>query len=219
MKKITMWIAGLLMGCLVAAQAGATAITGFGAPAGNVSLAGGSVIDFSAAALGSYSQLALGGVTISADAGKTFVITDDLAGSYNTTGRNLQNLQVTGSTGLFDFQFAGPVSAFGFNFGASNEDWLLEALDAGANVLESFTLAQTWFSNAGDYFGIARAGISSARLTQLTHVNDQGIDWILMDNFTFVRDGGQQQVPEPASVLLSCLGLLALAWSRRRVRV
>jgi len=60
---------------------------------------------------------------------------------------------------------------------------------------------------------MATSGIASARLTQLTHVNDAGADWILLDNFSYV---GRNNVPEPETLLLSGLGLFALAASRRR---
>lgn len=214
MKTTRLFLAvGLIVGTGLSAPASASLISGFGLPGSDPSLAGATVVDFSAQTAGTYTSLAVGGVTFGGGNG-TFLVTDNLAGSYNTTGRNLQNEQNQGSTSILNFTFASPASAFGFNFGASNEDWLLEAFDASNNLLESHTLTQTWFSNAGDFFGIAASGIASARATQMTHVNDAGVDWILLDNFSYVA--GRQSVPEPGSLLLIGLGLAGLSMSRRR---
>lgn len=197
----------------VSTNANAALFSGFGLPSSDSALAGATVIDFSAVALGTYTSLSVGGVTFGGGNGN-FVITDSLGGSYNTMGRNFQNLQNQGSASVLNFTFSSAVTAFGFNFGASNEDWKLETFDSGNNLLTSDLLYQTWFSNSGDYFGVATANIASARLTQLTHVADAGVDWILMDNFSFA--GQSNNVPEPESLLLAGLGLAALALSRRQ---
>jgi len=204
----------LIAGLASVSPANASLISGFGLPSSNAALSGATVVDFSSVSAGTYTSLSVGGVTFAGDNGN-FVVTDSLGGSYNSLGRNLQNLQVPGSASILSFSFSSAVSAFGFNFGASNEDWLLEAFDASNNLLESYTLAQTWFSNAGDYFGIASSGISSARATQLTHVNDSGTDWILLDNLSYSANS-TNQVPEPESLALASIALLALGVSRRR---
>lgn len=207
-------IAGLACGLGITSVAQASLISGLGAPSSDAALVGGTVVDFTAETTGTYTSLTVGDVTFSSGSADTFVITDSLGGSYNTTGRNLQNLQVNGSTSVLNFVFASTVSAFGFNFGASNEDWSLEALDSSNSVLESYILPQTWFSNAGDYFGIVASGIASVRLTQLTHVNDAGTDWILLDNFTYVAKN--TDLPEPSVFFLFALGFLGLILKRSR---
>lgn len=204
-------VAGVLATSLPA-NASSALFSGFGLPGSDALLTGATVVDFTSLTAGTYTSLTTGNVTFGGGDGN-FVIADSLGGSFNTQGRNLQNLQAQGSATILDFTFASPVSAFGFNFGASNEDWSLAIFDAGNNLIESQILNQTWFSNAGDYFGMATSGIASARLTQLTHVNDAGADWILLDNFSYV---GRNSVPEPETLLLSGLGLLVLAASRRR---
>ncbi|PKO38000.1 MAG: hypothetical protein CVU33_10405 [Betaproteobacteria bacterium HGW-Betaproteobacteria-6] len=204
-------VAGVLATSLPA-NASSALFSGFGLPSSDALLTGATVVDFTSLTAGIYTSLTTGNVTFGGGGG-SFVITNNLGGDYNTQGRNLQNLHGQGSTTILDFTFASPVSAFGFNFGASNEDWSLAIYDAANNIIESQILNQTWFSNAGDYFGMATSGIASARLTQLTHVNDAGADWILLDNFSYV---GRNNVPEPETLLLSGLGLFALAASRRR---
>lgn len=73
-------IAGLLVGLLGVGHANAALISGTGAPSANAALAGSTTIDFSATSTGTYSSLALAGVTIDAAPGKTFVVTDNLGG-------------------------------------------------------------------------------------------------------------------------------------------
>lgn len=197
----------------IPANAATALFTGFGLPSADPALAGATVIDFSAVAPGTYTSLSVGGVTFGGGNGN-FVITDNLGNSFNTQGRNFQNLQNQGSASVLNFTFSNPVMAFGFNFGASNEDWALETFDSSNNLLTNDLLNQTWFSNSGDYFGVAIANIASARLTQLTNVNDSGVDWILMDNFSYSSQ--TNNIPEPESLLLAGLGLAALANNRRR---
>ncbi len=176
-------------------------------------LTGGTVVDFEAQSLGSFSSLTVGGVTFTPGGGTRGYITTDFAGQYNTTGaQNLQNTYNSGFTTI-TFSFANPTSAFGFNFGASNEDWLLQAYGSGNNLLESYTLPQTWWSNSGDFFGLANSGISYATLTQLTHVNDSAQDWIILDNFTYKSSA---QVPEPSTMLLLGSGLVGFGIYRKR---
>jgi hypothetical protein len=206
---------GMLAGIVAAGPATASLISGFGLPSSNAALSGATVADFTSSTTGTYASLTIGGVTFGGNG--TFVISDNYAGSYNTNGRNLQNEQNPGSASVLEFTFASAVSAFAFNFGASNEDWSLQAFDAGNNLLEGHILTQTWHSNAGDYFGIAAAGIAYARATQLTHVADAGVDHILLDNFSYVA--GQQSVPEPSALALLALALLSLAATRRFARI
>jgi hypothetical protein len=130
----------------------------------------------------------------------------------------MENQNNSNSFNFLRFDFSTPVNAFGFNMGASNEDWILRAYDSSSGILEAFTLPQTWFSNAGDFFGIANPNIAYATLTQVTSVNEPGgIDYIIMDNFKYVT-GQINSVPEPATMLLLGSGLLGLLGFRRKIK-
>lgn len=130
----------------------------------------------------------------------------------------MENQNNSNSFNFLRFDFSTPVNAFGFNMGASNEDWILRAYDSSSGILEAFTLPQTWFSNAGEFYGIANPNIAYATLTQVTSVNESGgIDYIIMDNFKYVT-GQINSVPEPATMLLLGSGLLGLLGFRRKIK-
>lgn len=205
--------AAVLLG--VSAQAFAAPVTSSADPA----LSGGTVIDFESQAPGSFTSLTIGNVTFSPSGGDGSGNIAPWGGSYNATGVYALENGAIGFTSL-TLTFASPVSAFGFNWGASNEDWSLTAYDSGSALLESYILPQTWWSNAGEFYGLNTANISYAVLTQLTHVNDAGTDWIIMDNFTFA-DGGTgpgPAVPEPSTLLLLAGGLAGLCFARKKFK-
>lgn len=176
----------------------------------DTNLAGSTIVDFESETLGQYSSLTIGDLTITGN--DYFYLETTFSGDYNSSGVYLGNRQ--GASNL-TFGFATTVSAFGFNIGASNEDWQLNAFDSSDSIIESYTLPQTFSSNAGDFYGIAAAGISYATLVQLTNINDYGTDYILLDNVNYVTSA---QVPEPATMLLFGSGLAGLACFRRRFK-
>jgi hypothetical protein len=172
------------------------------------SLATAGVIDFEDQTIGAYTSLAIDGVNFVA-VDNHFRVTDVIGGYFNTEGLHIDNTNL-GST-VIDFKFDAEVSAFGFNFGASNEDWRLDAFDASENLIEGFVLPQTGLSNDGDFFGIAANGISSARLTQLTW-DYNATDWILLDNFASTP----ASVPEPNIMALLGIGMFFMGMIRKR---
>jgi hypothetical protein len=191
--------AGVL--ALAATAASAAPITGTGNPSSAVS---GTLIDFESVALGSYATLTTQGLTITGNG--TFQIESTHAGGFNATGaRYLANN--AGGTTVLTFTFSAPTSAFAFNLGAQDGVSALSAF-SGATMLETLSIAPTFGGNAGNYYGISGAGITSATLTLASR------DYILLDRFAFTA--GQAEVPEPAMVGLLGLGILGIVAGRRR---
>lgn len=143
-------------------------------------LSGGSTIDFEQATPGSYNSITQGNVTFSTPSDEIGFISSDYAGNYNTQGKSLQNTYDLNGFSTLNISFSTAITAFGFNFGASDVPWTLTAFNAAGSVLDTQVLAPTQSSNSGNFFGIKTGGsiISSATLSA------QGNnDYVFVDNF------------------------------------
>jgi len=209
MKKFVAVAAALL-----ASSAFASPINGTGVPA-PIETGKTTKIQFNNQSNSSFASMEIDGVTFSGIGGN-LRIASTFAGSYNTNGsRYLDNNE--GATGGIRFDFDDPVSAFAFNFGASDVNWTLSAYSVSGSLLESRTLAPTRGGNNGAYFGLADAGISYALLTAGSY------DYIMLDNFTYAGQaaaGGApaSEVPEPGSLALLGIGLAGVWAATRRVQ-
>jgi len=153
-------------------------------------LSGGTVIDFSngAGTSGTYTE---GNVTFSSEDGGAIRI--EAHYNYNTSGHYLQNnCQETGycnASQISDslkFSFSSAVSVFGFNWGASDRNWVLKAYDSSNALIETYNLPVTRSANNGGYVGISSDSevISYATLIEASTADSN--DWILIDNFTYL---------------------------------
>ncbi len=208
MKRLTLALAAALtLGTAVAAPI--SGASGAGAPP----LPGvTSVVDFDAQGNTSFASLTLGSVTFSGIGGNLRT-SNQFAGFYNGRGAYYLDNDA-GATGTLRFDFANIVSAFAFQWGASDVSWTLNGYDASGNLIESFVTPITYASNAGDYIGLNGGAFKYATLTSS---NFGFQDWIFVDNFSIVerRDGGGT-VSEPAGLALAGLALLGLGAVRRR---
>jgi hypothetical protein len=192
----------------------AAPLTGTGGAPG--AIPGGTVEDFSTAPAGTVTSITLSGVTYSGVGPSNLTIDASFGGSFNTTGQSIKNTRASGSFTALEVVFAGPVTAFAFNWGASDETWLLSAFDASDTLIETLSIAPTLGSNAGDYFGIAASGIARFTVEQTAPcIVDCPIDFVFLDDLTYTREP-VVGVPVPAALSLFGLGLLGMALVRRR---
>jgi len=200
-------MAALLAGGGAAAQTVITAAT-------DPKLAGAQLLDFETASLGSATTLTFTGVTFTADVSYSsstplLAIGSGYASQYNTQGRSIDNN--SGDASKITITFTSLVSAFGFNFGASDYSWTLTAYDSSNNAIGSTTIAAVYASNAGDFFGLASTGANIAKAILVVNGGTPVYDHIFIDNFKFTA------VPEPSTWVLLGLGAVGLlAWHRRR---
>lgn len=182
------------------------------------SLAGATLYDFEAGPTGTWTNQSFGDLSVTALAGPDtaspqFSVDGDFAGSYNTRGA----LHITNHGSEFQamrFDFAAPVSAFGFLFGASDSTWTLNAYNAGGTLLDTLSIGAVGGSNAGDFFGLS--GLSGAAYATVTQVQDGayangGVDYVFVDNVRVAS-----AVPEPETYALMLAGLLAVGQVVRR---
>jgi hypothetical protein len=209
----TMSALGLGAALLLGGTALAAPLTGTGGAPG--AIVGGTVETFTGAPAGTMASFTLSGITYTAIGPSNLTVDASFSGSYNTTGQSIYNSRDPGSFTILEVVFAGPVSAFAFNWGASDETWLLSAFDSSSTLIETLVMGPTGSSNAGDYFGIAASGIAGFTVEQVTCVNDCPIDFVFFDDLTYSRVP-VVGVPVPAALSLFGLGLLGIAALRRR---
>lgn len=201
----------------IASTANAVPISGLGDPLSNPALTGGTQEGFDSTAAGLYNSITIGNVTYSG-VGAPLNIGADFNGGFNTTGGQSLFTGFDLDPDQIRFDFSSVVTAFGFNWGAADNTWLLEAFDAGGNLIESTLIGGTFFSNAGEFFGLSTGtAIAYALLTdQKDNPNSQDGDYVFIDRFT--TNGGSKVVPLPAALpmLLAGLGGLGLLSFRRK---
>jgi hypothetical protein len=164
----------------------------------DAALAGATVIDFEDQTMGTYASITIRDVTFTAN--DNHLMIDDTYQMYNQQGIYLDNGTYSNNGfASMTIDFGIEATAFGFIWGMAEswQPWNLIAYDASNNVLETHALPSTGPSSAGEFYGIAAAGIDHAVLI----ATNPAYDWIAVDNFTY------SVVPVPAAVLLGMLGL------------
>jgi hypothetical protein len=203
----------ICLATLLTSTAHAAIISGTGGSASAPELAGGTTVGFDSLAPGTFASVTDGAVTISG-LGPPITVGADQAGFYNTVGRSVTN----GSDrdpDAFRIDFASPVTAFAFNFGASDSSWSLSAFDSNDNVVDTMVILPVLTSNAGDYFGLSGGDISYVILIDMFTSSQIG-DQVFIDNVTYVA--GDSTIPEPATLAIWSLGALSCAFAAYRRR-
>lgn len=202
MFKTKMIVGTMLV--LLSVNAYSATFTGVGDPISDPALSGGVVETFDAGPAGEQNNLTLGNVTYRGMDG-TFTIGNAYIGDYNTRGIYSVYNGDDGIPANFRFDFGTPVQAFGFNWGAADVNWVLNAYNSDDVLLESYVIPGTQSSNAGEYFGISALNIAYATLVM------QGSgDYVFIDNFTYSGEAlpVAPALPVPA---LSQLALILMA--------
>ncbi len=192
---------------------GAT-ISGFGDPLTNSDLIAGNQQTFDSVRSGDYHSITLDDVKYSGIGGK-LTIGASYNGQYNTTGRKSVYNGFDLRPDQFRFDFLTQVNAFGFNFGASNNNWSLKAFSATGSLLETLIIAPTLGSNAGNYYGIS--SLTPIAYALLTDANNRYCgDFVFFDRFTTKMNSNDVPIPAALPMLLSAVGGLAVMRRRKR---
>lgn len=188
MKYVPRFLMLLLVAIFVIAPytANAVLISGTGGTGTDPNLADGTLIDFESTAAGQYASLTIFDVTFSDPGGDVLDVDGDFAGLFNTRGSQSMSNDFDYVPDQFRFDFASPVTAFGFNWGASDNDWRMDVYGTDG-LLESHIIPKVYSSNAGDYFGAVVNGISYVILTDLKDSISNG-DYVFVDDFRYVGD-------------------------------
>lgn len=197
--KRTLLSTSLYLSVCCTAHAAPTLLTS----AADSSLAGAAVLDFNAEPLGSFtSRIFSGAVTFSTI--NNLVVENTFAGLFAATGNYISNQT---NPYPITIDFSAGVSAFGFNWGAADQPWVLEVFDTASNPIGSFNIPAQTYPHAG-FIGVNGGGltIGSARLS---NQSDYGYDYVLLDDFKFVS-ANQNDIPEPTSIALLSLGVACL---------
>lgn len=148
-------------------------------------------INFDDQALGQYESLTIGNVTFTPSLstvaqnsilvpyyyyGAYLYISNTYTGGYPyyTSGRYLNNggyNEETPGCDIITISFATPTSAFGFSWGAADEDWTLTAYDSSDSLLETHILLPYSSAESSSFYGIAHSGIKNSfwyRITPIT---------------------------------------------------
>lgn len=168
-------------------------------------LAGATVIDFESVAAGSYSSFLTNDITFGSDTGRVVYVLDAYTGNYGAVNHSVQNTYSGDGFGTLTVTFADTVSFFAFNWGASDTQWTLQALDVNGDVLETVLPAVTTSSNDG-FTGI---NYGSKKIKSFTLSGDV-TDYVFVDNLQIAA------VPEPETYALMLAGLALVGFSARR---
>ena len=142
-------------------------------------------------------------------------------GFWDNAGGTASYAATFGGILRFDF-LSGPVSMVGgmLNYarGRNNAELMLTALGSAGEVLESYNVTEQQniitpgATNEGEFRGIQRDQQDIYGFL----IEERAAGRLVIDDFTFSRQGGATAIPEPHIISIFALGLLAIAFRRIR---